>query len=114
MMFAQGTAYFAPNPRHFSLGLIVGILDVLLSATLALGLFTPLIAALLGLSILVLRPPFVSPDVWNVFEAKQTIILAVMMSGVIVILGPGAFSLDSYLFGRREFIIPPAPGSSKR
>jgi hypothetical protein len=24
-------------------------------------------------------------------------------------LGPGAFSLDARLFGRREIIIPPAP-----
>jgi hypothetical protein len=28
---------------------------------------------------------------------------------VIVILGPGAFSVDSRLFGRREVIIPSPP-----
>jgi hypothetical protein len=77
-------------------------------------LFTPLIAALLGLSILFLPPAWISPAAWNVFEARQTVILAVVISGVIVLLGPGAFSLDSYLFGWHEIIIPPAPKSSKR
>jgi uncharacterized membrane protein YphA (DoxX/SURF4 family) len=114
MMFAQGIAYFTPNPRHLTMGLIVGVLEVLLSATLAFGLFTPLMAALLGLSVLFLPPAWISPAVWNVFETKQTVILAVVMSGVTVLLGPGAFSLDSYLFGRHEVIIPAAPKSSKR
>lgn len=113
MIFAQGIGYLTPNQR-LSIGLLVGSLEILLSATLALGLFTPLTAALLGLSILFLRPEWTSPASWNVFEAKQTVILAVTMSGTIVLLGPGAFSLDSYLFGRHEVIIPPAPKSSKR
>jgi hypothetical protein len=30
------------------------------------------------------------------------------MTIAIVFLGPGAFSLDAYLFGRRELIIPPS------
>jgi uncharacterized membrane protein YphA (DoxX/SURF4 family) len=114
MMLAQGVAYFTPNPKLFSIAPLVGILEVLLSATLAFGLFTPLTAALVGMSILFLQPEWTSPDVWNVFEAKETIILAVAMSAVMVLLGPGAFSLDSYFFGRHEVIIPPSPKSSKR
>jgi uncharacterized membrane protein YphA (DoxX/SURF4 family) len=114
MMLAQGIAYFTPNLRLLSIGPLVGIFEVLLSAALALGLFAPLTAALLGLSILLLPPEWTSPAVWNTFEAKQTIILAVAMSGVIVLLGPGAFSLDSYCFGRHEVIIPSVPKSSKR
>ncbi len=113
-MFAQGIAYFNPNLRLLSIVPLVGILEVLLSATLALGLFAPLTAALLGLSILFLPPEWTSPAVGNIFEAKQTIILAVAMSGVIVLLGPGAFSLDAYCFGRYEVIIPSVPKSSKR
>ncbi len=114
MMFAQGIAYFTPNPRLLSIGTLVGVFEILLSATLTLGLLTPLTAALLGLSILFLPPEWIGAAVWNVFEAKQTVILAMAMSGVVVLLGPGAFSLDSYCFGRHEVVIPPAPKSSRR
>jgi hypothetical protein len=31
----------------------------------------------------------------------------------IALLGPGAFSLDARLFGRREILIPPDPRSPK-
>jgi hypothetical protein len=36
------------------------------------------------------------------------------MSAALVLLGPGAFSLDARLFGRREIIIPEGGGHSPR
>jgi len=36
------------------------------------------------------------------------------MSAALVLLGPGAFSLDARLFGRREIIIPEGPRSPRR
>jgi len=32
---------------------------------------------------------------------------------VVLFVGPGAFSLDSHFFGRREIIIPSSSGSRK-
>jgi hypothetical protein len=35
------------------------------------------------------------------------------ISATLVLLGPGAFSLDARLFGRREIIIPEGPRSRR-
>ena len=43
----------------------------------------------------------------NLFDEKLSAILAAIIAVAIVFLGPGAFSLDARLFGRREIIIPP-------
>ena len=39
------------------------------------------------------------------------LIFAGIMAAAIVFLGPGAFSVDARLFGRREIIIPPPLGA---
>ena len=36
------------------------------------------------------------------------------ISAALVLLGPGAFSIDARLFGRREIIIPETRGSFRR
>ena len=37
----------------------------------------------------------------------------VVMAAAILLLGPGAFSVDAHLFGRRKIIIPPASPSQR-
>jgi len=32
----------------------------------------------------------------------------IVVAAALILIGPGAFSLDGYLFGRREIIIPPS------
>jgi hypothetical protein len=49
------------------------------------------------------------PPTPNLFDARLSAILAAIMAAAIVFLGPGAFSLDARMFGRREIIIPQAP-----
>ena len=70
------------------------------------GLLTPLAAVLtrlcaggLGLSWF----PAPSP---NLFADGLTVTFVVIVSLAIILVGPGAYSLDSYLFGRREIVIP--------
>jgi uncharacterized membrane protein YphA (DoxX/SURF4 family) len=100
---------------HSSGFLIMGVLQVLAGIFLSLGFYTPVTAASLCLGIACSSLPFLTPAAWSLFCAKQTVILAAVMSGVIVLIGPGAFSIDSYLFGRRELVIPPRRyGSRKR
>jgi uncharacterized membrane protein YphA (DoxX/SURF4 family) len=100
---------------HSSGFLIMGVLQVLAGIFLSLGFYTPVTAASLCLGIACSSLPFLAPAAWSLFCAKQTVILAAVMSGVIVLIGPGAFSIDSYLFGRRELVIPPGRyGSRKR
>jgi len=42
------------------------------------------------------------------FESRLTVAFATVITVAIVCLGPGAFSVDAHLFGRREIIIPGA------
>jgi hypothetical protein len=39
--------------------------------------------------------------------------LVALIAAALVLLGPGALSLDARWFGRREIIIPPAAPSAK-
>lgn len=68
---------------------------VLAGATLLLlGFLTPVVAVLTGLVSLAV-----------VFSNLDHLEL-VVLTGVIALLGPGAFSIDARLFGRREVLIP--------
>ncbi len=79
------------------------IISIVAGALLIVGLITPLASALAiaGYSGLASTLPL-APSHASGITAIQTIVGAVS----IALLGPGAFSLDSRLFGRREIIIP--------
>ena len=68
------------------------------AACLLLGFLTPVAAALLGLTALGLA---VSTTPYSI-QQLEILVLAV----VIALLGPGAFSVDARMFGRREILIP--------
>jgi len=53
------------------------------------------------------------PPTSSLLVARPMILLVVTIAIAIVFLGPGAFSLDARLFGRREIIIPRAQRSPK-
>ena len=75
------------------------------------GFLTPVASAVAGIfaagaSLLPLPSP-------NLFEAALPAFLVVVVAVAIILLGPGAWSVDGRLFGRREIIIPHAPRSKK-
>jgi hypothetical protein len=75
-------------------------------ALLLLGFLTPgaAIAVVLGSAGVTLPGcPALSS---GLLDAKPSTGFIIVMAVAIVLLGPGAFSLDSYLFGRREIVIP--------
>jgi hypothetical protein len=73
-----------------ALALVLALGGLLLLA----GFLTPLSAAIVG----VFAAPYLLHD-------GLALMFAVTIAGAIVLLGPGAYSLDSYLFGRREILI---------
>ena len=77
------------------------------SGTLALvGYMTPLAAIVGGLlTVATWMPGFPAPAP-NLFVTRLAAILTAAIAIAIVCLGPGAFSLDARLFGRREIIVP--------
>jgi uncharacterized membrane protein YphA (DoxX/SURF4 family) len=86
--------------------MVIAALMVVAGALLLIGSLTrwaAIAAATTGL--LSMFSWFPGPRV-GLFESPMTAVLAVVIAVSLVCLGPGAFSVDARLFGRREVIIP--------
>ena len=100
----QGGVYLA-KPDNSILGMwMVGVLAVASGALLLIGFLTKAASVLTGLSSVGLF--WVSALPLNSFDTRLSLLFVIVMTAAIILLGPGAFSLDSRLFGRREIIIP--------
>ena len=102
-VIVQVIAYVAATSLSV-IGWMVVVLVVASAACLLVGFITPVAAILIGLASLTLAVSTV-PSIQNL----DITVLAV----VIGLLGPGAFSIDARMFGRREILIP-RPRSVKR
>jgi uncharacterized membrane protein YphA (DoxX/SURF4 family) len=108
-LLAQGVAYFMGWHDLRWMTCILGFMAVAGGVLLLVGYLTPLassVAALIsvggGLSWLQAPSP-------NLFDARLAAAFATTVAVAIVCLGPGAFSIDARLFGRREIFIPESP-----
>jgi uncharacterized membrane protein YphA (DoxX/SURF4 family) len=74
---------------------------------LLIGFLTPIAVGLTLLHAAAVALSLVPAPMPNLFESKLSLILGLTILLSIGGLGPGAFSLDARVFGRREIIIPP-------
>jgi uncharacterized membrane protein YphA (DoxX/SURF4 family) len=86
-----------------------GLLGLAAGASLLLGVLTPVAGVIVGLGALGVGFAIFPAPTPNLFDARLSAIFAGIMTAAIVFLGPGAYSLDALLFGRREIIIPQSP-----
>jgi uncharacterized membrane protein YphA (DoxX/SURF4 family) len=86
-----------------------GLLGLVAGGALLIGFLTPVAGVVVGLGAMGIGFSVLAAPTPNLFDARLTAIFAVIMTAAIVFLGPGAFSLDARLFGRREIIIPKRP-----
>jgi uncharacterized membrane protein YphA (DoxX/SURF4 family) len=92
-----------------SFGLVtraVAVLSLVSGTSLLIGYLTPLaslVAALMGVGLALSW--FQSPSP-NLFDIRPAAGFAIAIAVAVICLGPGAFSVDARLFGRREIIIP--------
>ncbi len=80
-----------------------GLLALLIGISFILGFLTPLagsVSALAGIAIRLLHPEWSAPMTCLLGASPLAMVIA------ITLLGPGAFSLDAYFFGRRKIIVP--------
>jgi uncharacterized membrane protein YphA (DoxX/SURF4 family) len=82
-------------------------------ALLIIGFLTPVSAILAGLGSIGIAFSWTPAPKPNWIDLRLVTFFVTLMAAVVFCLGPGAFSLDSRLFGRREIIIPPTSSSPK-
>jgi uncharacterized membrane protein YphA (DoxX/SURF4 family) len=103
--FIQGGMYLDKNsdaPWNW----VIGLFLIIGGAALLIGFLTRLFSIIIfiaALFIAILLFP-AAGDILNGLSASVIYVAVIAIS--IFLLGPGAFSLDARLFGRREIIIP--------
>jgi hypothetical protein len=88
------------------LGAVASVL-ILSGAALMIGFMAPLASLFVGLcgsGMVLSRVPGLP---FSLVGARLVALIIVIVAIGIALLGPGAYSVDSYLFGRREIVIPP-------
>jgi hypothetical protein len=96
--FALLLEYYGPRPGNS--GWIQGA-AILLSLALCAGYMTP-IAAVMGLMF--------HGVVWSGLGVDSTAVATIVLLDAMALafLGPGAYSVDAYRFGRRVVVLPPS------
>jgi uncharacterized membrane protein YphA (DoxX/SURF4 family) len=109
-MILEGGAYFldsGPAPVAW----VAGIAALISGGLVLVGLFTPLMAIVAGLELIGLVVAAIPHPTPNFFDSQSALILGLAIVVAIIGVGPGRFSVDARMFGRREIVIP-CPESS--
>jgi uncharacterized membrane protein YphA (DoxX/SURF4 family) len=107
---AQGGAHLT-TVANLTLGpCVIAGLAIASGAAMLVGFLTPYAGVALSLSI----PLFWFPSpAAGLFLDKIAALLIMADAIALALLGPGAFSVDARIFGRREVLIPHASSSSQ-
>ena len=113
-LLAQAAAnLFDGHDLTFTIWIAV-LLSFVISALLLFGYLTPVASVLAGLCSLAAALSVFTEPARGFLAAKPSAVLATVIAVALVCLGPGAFSLDARLFGRREIVISsPLPPSGR-
>ncbi len=109
----QGAAYLNNWTALTLKTAIVGALLIASGACLLVGLLTPIACVVTGLVSIGLAFSWLPVPAQIVFAGNLLFINMIVMVIAIAVLGPGAFSFDSRMFGRREIMIPASPHSQR-
>lgn len=85
---------------------MVGLLAMADGAALLIGFLTPVAALLAGLVSIGIALSWLPTCTPKGFGGAPATIFLIVTAVAVLLLGPGAFSLDARLFGRREIVIP--------
>ncbi|PWU07848.1 MAG: hypothetical protein C5B51_08980 [Terriglobia bacterium] len=85
---------------------IVGLSAVASGCMMLAGFLTPLAGIIVGLDVLGIAVSVLPVPASVVFDSRPAVIFGLTILLAIIGAGPGRFSVDARMFGRREIIIP--------
>jgi uncharacterized membrane protein YphA (DoxX/SURF4 family) len=77
-------------------------------ALILVGFLTPVAGIIVALCAIADALSLIPVSARTLFPSLVPAMLASTMLFAVIVLGPGAFSVDARVFGRREIIIPPS------
>jgi uncharacterized membrane protein YphA (DoxX/SURF4 family) len=100
-----------PHPTFASW--VIGFLALVSGALLLIGFLTPAVGAMIACGTGAIALSWLPALTADVVRDGLAMILVMVMAAAVAFLGPGAWSLDAWLFGRREITIPHEPRSTE-
>jgi uncharacterized membrane protein YphA (DoxX/SURF4 family) len=96
------SAFLIAATHHTVGSTLAAVLTTITSLALVVGLMTPIATAVLCLAGIVVMIDSGIVGYMPLFESAFSRLEFIVMSAALICLGPGAFSLDARLYGRRE------------
>ena len=91
----------------------IGLLAFAAGVLLLIGFLTPIVGAVVAAGAAGVGLSLLPACTGSLFDSRISLIFGLTMLVTIIGLGPGAFSVDARVFGRREIIIPPRTSRSQ-
>jgi uncharacterized membrane protein YphA (DoxX/SURF4 family) len=106
VVFVSGVFYFRAT-NTTSAQLTAGLTLIVGSVLLLIGFLTPMAGGIVAFGALGIWLSLLPLSARTLFDPSVAVVFGATILLAVVILGPGAFSVDARVFGRREIIIPP-------
>ena len=104
-MIIEGGNYLG-EPAGTITTVMLGASALISGVLLLAGFFTPFAALVVGLDIVGVAVSAFPAAPLNPFNAQPALVFALTLVVAVIGVGPGRFSVDARVFGRREIIIP--------
>ncbi len=109
----QSAAYLTDDRVLTLAAGVAAVIGLACGVLLLIGFLTPIVSSVLSAGLIAMALNVFPASTAHLFDSKSSVIFALTITLSIACLGPGAFSIDARIFGRREIIIPHNPRSTE-